>query len=378
MKKIAVLGSTGSIGKSSLLIAQHLPESLCVTALAAYSNSELLSEQIGHFKPEIACIYQKSKAAELKSRFPYVRIVSGDEGLEEIVSHPSVDFVIMAIVGMRALKPTIKAIDARKSIGLASKEVLVSAGEYITKLAQQNNVSILPIDSEHSAIFQCLEGRNINQIRRVVLTASGGPFRQHNQEQLSHVTIEEALAHPTWTMGPKVTIDSSTLMNKGLEVIEARWFFDLPPEKIEVVIHPQSIIHSFLEFIDGSILAQINEPNMIYPIQYALTYPERERGMFPPFDFVKNNQLTFFPPDIEKFPALKLAQEALRMGKSSTAYLNAANEVLVERFLKREISWRAISSLLEKLLSHHKLVPTESLEAILYVDQEAREEAKIA
>lgn len=378
MKKIAVLGSTGSIGKSTLRVAQHLSDNLSVTALAAHSNSKLLAEQIHIFQPQIACIYEEEKAAELRSLFPHVRIVCGDEGLEEIVQHASVDYVVMAIVGMRALKPTIQAIEAGKTIGLASKEVLVSAGEYISALAKKKGVSLIPIDSEHSALFQCLEGRNRDEIRRVILTASGGPFRKHTKEELARVTVEEALAHPTWDMGAKVTIDCSTLINKGLEMIEARWLFDLPPEKIEVVIHPQSIIHSFVEFIDGSILAQISEPNMIYPIQYALTYPERKRGMFPPFDFVKNNHLTFFSPDTDRFPALKLAQDSMKTGESSLAYLNAANEVLVERFLKKEISWSAISSLLEKLLIRHQRLPMNSLQAILSVDTQARKEAKIA
>lgn len=378
MKKIAVLGSTGSIGKSTLRIVQHLSDSLKVVALAAGSNSELLAEQIRLFNPEIVCLYDKEKAAALQSSFPALHVVAGEEGLQEVASYSSVDFVVMAIVGMRALKPTIHAIEAKKTIGLASKEVLVSAGEYISTLATQKGASLLPIDSEHSAIFQCLEGRSLQEIRRVILTASGGPFRSSSLEELKNVTVEEALAHPTWNMGHKVTIDCSTLINKGLEMIEARWFFNLPPEKIEVVVHPQSLIHSFIEFIDGSILAQINEPNMIYPIQYALTYPNRKKGMFPPFDFLKNNQLTFFPPDLEKFPALRLAQESMTAGKSYPAYLNAANEVLVDRFLRREISWSAISFLLAKLLNKHQALPAESLETILSIDQEAREEAKIA
>ncbi len=375
MKKIAVLGSTGSIGTSTLKVAEHLSEDLKVTALAAHSNALLLAQQIERFQPEIACIYDESKAAFLRSRFPHVKIVSGDEGLEEIVCHDSVDYVVMAIVGMRALKPTIQALNAKKSVGLASKEVLVSAGEYISKLAKKNNVMFLPIDSEHSAIFQCLEGRNLDHVKRVILTASGGPFRGHSKEQLERVTVEEALKHPTWQMGPKVTVDCSTLINKGLEMIEARWFFDIPPEKIEVVIHPQSLVHSFVEFNDGSILAQINEPNMIYPIQYALTYPDRKPGMFAPFDFLKNSQFSFYSPDLGKFPALRLAQEALQRGKSLPAYLNAANEVLVERFLKQEISWNGITSLLEKLMSKHQMMPVESLESILAIDQVARKEA---
>ncbi len=376
MKKIAVLGSTGSIGKSTLRVADHLKESFQVVALAAYSNVDLLAEQIAHFRPMMACIYRTEHAAKLRAQFPGVHILSGDEGLAEIVAHTSVDYVVMAIVGMRALKPTIQAIESGKTIGLASKEVLVSAGEYISALAQQKKVKLLPIDSEHSAIFQCLEGRNLNEVRRIVLTASGGPFRKHSEEQLDRVTVDEALAHPTWNMGPKVTIDCSTLINKGLEMIEARWLFKLPPEKIEVVIHPQSLVHSFIEFVDGSLLAQINEPNMIFPIQYALTYPERKPGLFPPFDFIKNSQWTFLPPDTKKFPGLRLAQESLMVGGSAPAYLNAANEVLVDRFLKREISYRSISTLLEQLLERHTIVPAVSLDAIMSIDREAREEAK--
>jgi 1-deoxy-D-xylulose-5-phosphate reductoisomerase len=375
MKRIAVLGSTGSIGKSTLKIAEHLKDSLQVTALAAHSNAVLLAEQIAYFNPQIACIYDSEHVKSLQARFPHVKIVYGDEGLAEIVSEPQVDYVVMAIVGMRALKPTVQAIEAGKTVGLASKEVLVSAGEYITTLAKQKGVDLLPIDSEHSAIFQCLEGKKIEEIKRVILTASGGPFRGFSQDQLAHVTVEDALAHPTWNMGPKVTIDCSTLINKGLEMIEARWFFNLPPEKIEVIIHPQSLIHSFVEFIDGTLLAQIHVPNMIYPIQYALTYPNREPGMFPPFDFVKNHQMTFLPPDLKLFPALRLAQESMQIGGSAPAFLNAANEELVYRFIKRQIPWSAISSLLEKLLSKHQVIPATTLDSILTVDREAREEA---
>jgi 1-deoxy-D-xylulose-5-phosphate reductoisomerase len=378
MKKIAVLGSTGSIGTNTLRVVEHLSNSFQITALAAHSQSDLLAQQIAKVKPEIACLYQTEKASELQRQFPKVKIVTGDEGLEEIVTHTSVDYVVMAIVGLRALKPTIRAIQAGKTIGLASKEVLVSAGEYISTLAKEKGVPLLPIDSEHSALFQCLEGKNLKEIRRVILTASGGPFRQYTKEALDKVTVDEALAHPTWKMGPKVTIDSSTLMNKGLEMIEARWLFDFPPEKIEVVIHPQSLVHSFIEFIDGSMLAQVNEPHMIYPIQYALTYPARKPSLFPPFDFIKNGHFTFTPPDFDRFPALKLAKEAMAVGKSTPAYLNAANEILVDRFLKKEISWKSISSKLEKLIERHRVRSAESLEAILSVDFEAREEAKLA
>ncbi|MCC5832247.1 MAG: 1-deoxy-D-xylulose-5-phosphate reductoisomerase [Chlamydiales bacterium] len=375
MKKIALLGSTGSIGTSTLRIVEHLPESFSIAALAAHGNITLLSKQIEQFKPELVAVFDQSKASELKSRFPHQKIVSGEEGVLEAAAYPSADFVVMAIVGTRALQPTVCALEAGKPVGLASKEVMVAAGELIGRLARERGVPILPIDSEHSAIFQCLEGRKLSEVRRLILTASGGPFLRATQDQLASVTVEEALAHPTWSMGPKVTIDSSTLINKGLEKIEARWLFDIPPEKIEVVIHPQSIVHSFVEFIDGSILAQMSEPDMVYPIQYALTYPERKKGMFPAFDFVKNGTLQFFSPDYQKFPALSLVHESLRIGGSSPCYLNAANEVLVARFLKKEIAWLDIMQKLEKLLGRHRATRPDTIEAILKVDEEARREA---
>ncbi len=378
MKRIAVLGSTGSIGQNTLRVASHLSDDIQVTALAAHSNITLLTEQIRTFHPEIVAVYCEEKARELRQVFPSLPIVSGDEGLEAVATYGAVDLVVVAIVGMLAFRPTLRAIESGKTIGLANKEVLIAGGELITKLARLHNVSLIPIDSEHSAIFQCLQGEKLDDVRRVILTASGGPFRSHTLEQLARVTLEEALAHPTWKMGPKVTVDSSTLMNKGLEMIEVRWLFDLPPEKIEVVIHPQSIIHSMIECIDGSVLAQLSEPNMMYPIQYALTYPKRKKGMFPPFDFVKNNCLEFCPPDLGKFPALTLATQALKMGKSFPCYLNATNEVLVNRFLKREITWPEITSKLNGLLDGYQEVPIESMEAILSVDKEARDEAKRA
>ncbi|NGX53820.1 MAG: 1-deoxy-D-xylulose 5-phosphate reductoisomerase [Chlamydiae bacterium] len=376
-KKIAVLGSTGSIGTSTLKVAEHLRDKIQVTALAAHSNIDLLEEQIALFKPEIVAVFDEAKALELKKRSLPVKIVAGESGLDEIVSSDNVDFVVMGIVGMAALKPTIKAIECKKEIGLANKEVLVAAGELITRLARKNGVTLIPIDSEHSAIFQCLHGRDPSEVRRIILTASGGPFREYNQEQLASVTVEEALNHPTWKMGSKVTIDSSTLMNKGLEMIEASWLFNVPPEKIEVVIHPQSIIHSMVEWIDGSILAQLSEPNMIFPIQYALTYPGREEGSFPPFDFQKRSRLDFFAPDREKFPALDFSYEALRRGDSLPCYLNAANEILVDRFLQKEISWQGIANRLKKLINHHSSVPADSIESVLAIDDVAREEAKL-
>lgn len=378
MKKLAILGSTGSIGRSTLRIVQHLPELFSVATLAAHRNIELLAEQIETFHPELVAVYDEGKAALLKSRFPHLTIVSGEEGLALAASHGSVDFVVMAIVGTQALKPTLAAIQAKKNLGVASKEIFVAAGELISGLVAQKGVTLLPIDSEHSALFQCLEGRDLSEVRRLILTASGGPFRQFTQNQLDSITVEQALQHPTWNMGPKVTIDCSTLINKGLEMIEARWLFGLPAEKIEVVIHPQSIIHSCVEFIDGSILAQMSEPDMIYPIQYALTYPKRSLGMFPPFDFFKHDKLEFYPPDHQKFPALNLVYESLRLGKSAPCFLNAANEVMVARFLRKEISWREIVKKLEKLLSRHHVVEPESIEAVLEVDKKARSDALLA
>lgn len=375
MKKIALLGSTGSIGVSTLKIVDANPQAFCVSALAAHSNISLLAQQIRRFHPQIVCVYEEKGAKKLKNEFPNLRIVSGEEGLEEIVSLDCVDFVVMAIVGMQALKPTIHAINAGKPIGLASKEVLVSAGEFVQHLAGQNKVPLIPIDSEHSALFQCLQGKNVREVRRVILTASGGPFRNYSLKQLEKVSVEEALAHPTWHMGKKVTIDSSTLVNKGLEMIEARWLFDLPPEKIDVVIHPQSLIHSFVEFIDGSMLAQMNEPDMVFPIQYALTYPDRIQGLYPPFDFTKNSRLEFDSPDYTRFPALKLAWRAIELGTSFPCYFNAANEVLVDRFLKHEIRWSEIALCLDRLLEKHTSTPLDSLQTIFSVDREARSEA---
>jgi 1-deoxy-D-xylulose-5-phosphate reductoisomerase len=283
--------------------------------------------------------------------------------------------VISAIAGTLGLQPTVAAIQAQKQIGLANKEALVSGGDFMMKQAKQRGVSIIPIDSEHSAIFQCLNGEKSQNIRRVILTSSGGPFRSWSEEQLEQVTVEQALQHPTWKMGPKVTIDSSTLMNKGLELIEAKWLFDLTLEQIEVVIHPQSIIHSLVEFVDGSMMAQMSEPSMIIPIQYAMTYPERCCGMLKPFDFLKNGILQFFIPDQRKFRCLALAFEAIRQGGSLPCYMNAANEVLVQRFLKKEISWKEIGIKLEELMSQHEVVPVDSLDTILAIDALAREEA---
>jgi len=374
-KNITICGSTGSIGKSTLEVVRHLQDELQVVSLACHSNIELLQKQIIEFRPKIVAVFDEKKALELKRLNLGPKVVGGQEGILEATAFAQSDFVMMAIVGLAALEPTICAIEHKKQLGLANKEVLVSAGELIMGLAAQNGVKILPVDSEHNAIFQCLDGKPLSEVRRIILTASGGPFRTFSEEQLSQVTLEQALNHPTWSMGPKVTVDSSTLMNKGLEVMEAYQLFGLPLEKIEVVVHPQSLVHSFVEWVDGSIFAQISEPKMTFPIQHTLTYPKRVAGIEPPFDFTKHGRMDFFAPDTNKFLALALAFEALKRGKSYPCYLNATNEVLVDRFLKGSISWVSISRYLEKLMDKHCGVELDSVESICAVDQMARREA---
>lgn len=372
-KRIAVLGSTGSIGVSTLDVVRHLKDCLEIKTLAAKSNIDLLEEQAKEFAPEIVAVYEEEKAIQLQKRLPNCKVVSGMKGLEEAAVYEKVDFVMLAMSGSIGLKPAISAIQAKKGIGLANKEVLICAGELITSLAKKNNVELIPVDSEHSALFQCLQGGKKSEVRRLILTASGGPFYKRSSQELAHVTIKDALAHPNWRMGKKVTIDSSTLMNKGLEVIEAHFLFDMPIEKIEVVIHPQSIIHSLVEYVDSSLLAQLGEHDMKLPIQYALTYPDRKPSLFGPFDFTRYSTLNFFQPDTQKFPCLDLAFEALRTKKSYPCFLNAANEVLVQKFLQGEISWISIGEKLKKLLSSHRPENVLTLEAIQAVDKRARE-----
>lgn len=378
MKKIAILGSTGSIGKQTLEIARHLgPEHVQIIALAAHSNIDLLEKQANEFHPVLVAVYDKNKALELQERLPKTKVVGGMEGLEEVASHPQANFVMSAIAGTLGLAPTVAAIRAGKKIGLANKEALVSGGALVMSLAKEKNVEIIPVDSEHSALFQCLNGENPKNIQRLILTASGGPFRNFSKEQLSEVTVDHALRHPNWAMGPKVTIDCSTLMNKGLEAIEAHWLFNVPMDKIDVVIHPQSIIHSLIEFVDNSIMAQMCEPTMIVPIQYAITHPERLPGSLPKFDFMKNHHLQFLQPDHEKFRCLNLAFHAARTGGSMACYMNAANEILVNRFMNRQMSWFDISTKLSDLMHKHKVVKIGSLEDVIAIDALARREASI-
>lgn len=372
-KCLAILGSTGSIGKQTLQVARHL--NLEVVSIAAHGSIDLLYEQIQEFHPKLVAVFDEKKALELQKRVPGTRIVAGLEGLIEVASFPKADLVVSAMTGSIGIIPTLAAIEAKKNIALANKEVLVAAGELVMRRAQEQGVMIFPVDSEHSALFQCLEHKNKEEVRKLILTASGGPFFHLPVEGLEKITVESALKHPSWTMGSKVTIDSSTLMNKGLEVIEAYHLFQTPLEQIEVVVHPQSVIHSMIEMQDGSLFAQMSEPSMIFPIQYAITWPKRPAGFLPAFSFTKYPKLEFFPMEKGKFICLELAYDALKEGGSFPCYLNAANEVLVSRFLEKKISWLDIGKKLDKLLSCHKKETPSTLEAIFAVDAAARREA---
>lgn len=374
-RQIALLGSTGSIGESTLEVARRFPDDIRVVSLAAHSNIERLEEQSREFHPDIIAVYDPEKGHMLQKRLPDRLILVGMEGLKAVATHENVNFVVSAMSGTKGIEPTLSAIEAGKSIGLANKEVLIAAGELIMRRVREKGVLLIPIDSEHSAIFQCLLGEEKNSVKRVILTASGGPFLRHSRFELESVTAMDALNHPNWKMGKKVTIDSSTLMNKGLEVIEAHHLFGLKLEKIDVVIHPQSLVHSFVEFIDGSLLAQIGECEMTIPIQYALTYPERKKRGGPCFDFRKYSKLEFSDPDSSRFPCLGLAYEAARIGGSLPCFMNGVNEVLVNRFLNGAISWAQIGKKLEVLMGKHRASPIDDLETVLAIDQEARKEA---
>lgn len=376
-KRIAILGSTGSIGRSSLDVVRNLKDQLSVTVLAAGYNIDLLELQAKEFSPKLIAVYDEKKALELQRRLPSIKVVGGMQGLIEAASHTEVDTVLAAITGAIGIRPTVAAIKSGKTIALANKEVLVAAGQYVMALAKEHNVKILPVDSEHSALFQCLQSSEKKEVGRLIITASGGPFYKLSASDMENIKVEDALKHPTWSMGSKITIDSSTLMNKGLEVIEACYLFGIPVEKIEVVIHPQSVIHSMVEFVDGSMMAQMSQPTMVVPIQYALTFPSRYRGLIPPFDFRKYPSLEFIVPEERKFVCLELAFEALRLGGSMPCYLNAANEVLVQRFLDKKISWLDISRKLEKLCLSHKVERQMDLEKVFAIDASAREQAQL-
>ncbi|MCH9614216.1 MAG: 1-deoxy-D-xylulose 5-phosphate reductoisomerase [Chlamydiia bacterium] len=368
--RIALLGSTGSIGKTTLEVVKHLGYQ--IEALAAHQNIDLLYEQVLKFKPKFVAVFNRDKAKILRDRLPDIEVLEGMEGLLELTRLESVDGVVNGVVGAIGIEPTIEAIRAKKRIFLANKEPLVMAGELVMKLAKEHGVEVIPLDSEHSAIFQCLKGESAGEVRRLILTASGGPFVKKSLHELKEVTLDEALNHPSWSMGPKITVDSSTLMNKGLEVIEAHHLFGVPLEQIEVVVHPTSIIHSFVEFVDGSTIAQHSPPSMKLPIQYGLTHPRRVKGIAPCLDFTKYSKLEFFPPDKERFPCLNLAYSALDEGGSMPCFINAANEALVTRFLSGSIGWYEIGQKLETLMQRHNTQKCADLETLLGVDSEAR------
>ena len=366
MKKIAILGSTGSIGTQTLEVARENGD-LQITALAAGNNIELLEKQIREFHPGLVAVWKEEKAKELKDRVKDldVKVVCGMDGLLEVATEPSSEILVTAIVGMIGIRPTIAAMKAGKDIALANKETLVTAGHIIIPLAKECNVQILPVDSEHSAIFQCLNGEHRSQLKKILLTASGGPFRGKKKEELKHVQVEDALKHPNWSMGRKITIDSATLVNKGLEMMEARWLFGVEPKDIQIVVQPKSIIHSMVEFVDGAVIAQLGTPDMKLPIQYALYYPDRKYLPGDRLDFWSLNQITFEKPDMENFPGLKLAFDAAAAGGSMPTVYNAANERAVAKFLDRKIAFLDIPEIISECMAAHKVVGAPTVEQIL-------------
>ena len=378
MKKLSILGSTGSIGTATLKVCAAHPDKFRVAGLAAGKNVRLIAEQVRTFRPRLVCLSSEAAALKLKKiltgRKP--AIVWGSQGLEQVAAMPEAGTVVSAISGSAGLLPTLAAVMAGKEVALANKEALVMAGELLIAEAARRNVRIIPVDSEHSAIAQILNGRGLENVRRILLTASGGPFLHYTRKQLGRVTPQQALRHPRWKMGNKVTIDSATLMNKGLEVIEARWLFGMQPEQIQVVIHPESIIHSMVEFVDGSVLAHLSQPDMKGPIAYALSGPERLADVVKPLNMAKLSRLTFMEPDEKKFPALGLACRALAAGGLLPAVMNAANEIAVHTFLEGKISFSAIPQLVQRVMDAFHYRGSMELEAILWADRWARAESE--
>ncbi|HDQ16330.1 MAG TPA: 1-deoxy-D-xylulose-5-phosphate reductoisomerase [Bacteroidetes bacterium] len=379
LKRIAILGSTGSIGKQAIEVVENNPELFKIEVLTANSNAELLIEQAKKIKPKYVVIADERHYKNVKNSLAGIDItvLSGNEQVAWITTVAEIDFVIIALVGYSGLLPTIKALEANKQVALANKEALVVAGDIITELAHKKNIQLLPIDSEHSAIFQCLTGENIKNIEKIYLTASGGPFRGYSKEQLKKVTKNEALNHPNWTMGAKITIDSATMMNKGLEMIEAKWLFDLKPDQIDVVVHSQSIIHSIVQFCDGSMKAQMGLPDMKLPIQFAMSYPDRIFSDFERFDFKKYPVFNFEQPDFEVFKCLKLALLALQKGGNIPCILNAANEIAVDLFLREKINFLQISEIIEKTIDKFQYRQNLTLEEYIETDTLARKYAKM-
>lgn len=373
MRKIALLGSTGSIGRQTLDVVRDHPERFSVVALTAHGNDELLLAQIEEFKPAVAVLVDEQAASRLKARYHgATRILAGEEALLEAVTLEEVDVVVTAVVGFAGLRPTIAAIRAKKDIALANKETLVAAGEIVMREAQKAGVAILPVDSEHSAFFQCLQGEPKAAVSRLLLTASGGPFRGWTKDRLATVTVEDCLKHPTWAMGQKITIDSASLANKGLEVIEAKWLYGVDYDQIEVVVHPQSIIHSMIEYADGSVKAQLGLPDMRLPIQYALTYPERIGNSFPKMNFYQLKDLSFYEPDMETFAALRYAYDAGKIGGTMPCVFNAANEEAVFAFLKKKLRFLDIYELIASAMQAHQTVTNPTLDDLFAADAWAR------
>jgi len=385
-KRVVVLGATGSIGESALKVARDIPERMEVVGLAANTNAKKLAAQANAIRPKAVCLVDESKVGELRAALEYKpQIFSGESGLIEIACLDEAEMVLVAVVGTGGLRPALAAIEAGKDLAVASKEILVMAGEIVMREAAAKGVMILPVDSEHNAIFQCLDSQRKSvppsgerDVRRLILTASGGPFRETAASEFESITIERALRHPTWEMGPKITIDSATLFNKGLEMIEAHWLFGVEMKRVEVVIHPQSIVHSMVEFTDGSVLAQLSHSDMCFPIQYAVTWPERVPNSLPPLDFGKLRQLEFATPRYEDFPALNLARRAGDEGGTLPAVMNASNEIAVAAFLDGRISFPRIWHTVEKVMNRHSSVAKPTLDAILRADQWARAEASAA
>ena len=371
MKNISILGSTGSIGTQTLDIVRA-NDDLNVVAIAAGSNIKALEEQIREFNPELVCVYNEEAAKNLKTAIndTNTKVVTGMDGLIEAATIKSAEIVVTAFVGMIGIRPTLEAIKAKKDIALANKETLVTAGHLVMKAAKDNGVKILPVDSEHSAIFQSLNGENPKEIDKILLTASGGPFRGYTREQMKNVKVEDALKHPNWSMGRKITIDSSTMVNKGLEVMEAHWLFDVEMDQVQVVVQPQSVIHSMVEYEDGAVIAQLGTPDMKLPIQYALYYPERRFLAGDRLDFAKLAQITFEAPDFENFHGLSLAYKAGRRGGTLPTVFNAANERAVQKFLDREIGYLTITDMIEAAMEHHTVKENPTVEEILAAEQE--------
>lgn len=378
MKKIIILGSTGSIGANALDVVARHPREFSVVGLAAHSNAKLLAQQAMKFRPRVAAICNESKVSELKGLLSgaAIKVLGGNEGVSELACSRAADITLVAIVGAAGLVPTLHAIDSVKTVALANKEPLVMAGGIITERAKRCGTKIIPVDSEHSAIFQCLNGHNKEDIRKIYLTGSGGPLKNIDSERFDSLSPEEVVNHPRWKMGRKISVDSATLMNKGLEVIEAKWLFGVGVDKIDVLIHPEAIIHSMVEFVDGSIMAQLSQADMRLPIMYAFSYPGRIKSVLPGLDFVKLGKFTFASPNIKKFPCLKMAYAAAEKDDSHPAVLNAANEEAVLAFLNKEIKFTKIPKIIEKVMSAHKSKSKPSLNEILQIDAWARERAR--